>query len=192
MKKTIILLLLTAVMLVSFASCGEETKNDKPAATTPATAQKPQTTEKKDSQPGGDVAMLDSFVNDNEIYFDIRLSSDAVKDFSLTIGSETITESKKIALNKNDSVVMNGEGQEGKKVYVYKVFRKKGEDRISIENFVNIGLRADKLGEILAKTYSQLASAEKAYVAILDAPDGWNKDLSASLNEYLRQILPKE
>ena len=186
-------LILAFLMLAALAGCAfpvEQTSQT--PSLQPVESAEPASSE----EPAGekvDPTILDGFVEDNQIYFDLHVTADSVKDFSLKIANETVAESKKIAFNSGDTIALNGEPVEGKKVTVYIVRKYSDTGKLSIEHFVHVGIRTDKLGDLLGKVYGRLGSSTtKAYVAVLETNDGWNHDLSPKLNDYLNAIKPAE
>lgn len=196
--KKLITLALAVLMIASFAACAATvpSQTSQTPSQAPAESAEPSEPVPASEDPSGDKIdpnILDGFVDDNQVYFDLHVSADSVKDFSLAVGSETLTESKKITFNAGDTIKLNGEPAEGKKFTMYIVRKYSDEGKLSLEHFIHIGVQANKLGDILAKVYERLGTAtSKAYIAVLETNDGWNHDLSPKLNDYLDKIKPAE
>ena len=190
--KKIIALILAVLTLASLAACvyPEETKTQQIASEPVETAKETP----DDVQPSTKIPpdLLDSFVDSNKIYFDLHITPESIKDFSLTVGEETLTESKQIAFNVGDTIVQNGEPVEGKKFTIYILRQYSDEGSISVEHFIHIGVYASKVGDLLAKVYSRVANSTRVYIAVLETSDGWDHNLSAKLNEYLDSIKPAQ
>ena len=188
MKKLMIIALALSAVL-AFASCGNETKDSKSGTTAPGASDKIQTTAKSQSAEDSlSAKILDPFINENEVYFDIHVSADVVKDFSITVGSETITSSKKVVVKEGDTIKVNGNGQEDKDLYVYRIYRKSENNQIKITNFIGKGVDPERLENMLQTSYSMVKPGERAYFAILDTPKGWDRTLSDPLNDYLDNL----
>ena len=193
--KKLLTLALAVLMLASLAACAtpseqpSQAPSPEPAESVPSA--EPATPE--ESATKVDVTILDGFVDDNQVYFDLHVTADSVKDFSLKVGSETLSESKKIAFNSSDTITLNGEPVEGKKFTIYIIRKFSDAGSLSLEHFIHVGVRADKLGEMLGKVYERLGtSTSKAYITVLETNDGWNHDLSPKLNDYLNAIKPSD
>lgn len=194
--KKILTLAVAVLMLASLVACVAPAE---PTSQTPAPAPaesvastEPAASEDQDNTKV-DPSVLDGFVDDNQIYFDLHVSADSIKDFSLKVGSETVSESKKIAFNSADSIALNGEPVEGKKFTMYIIRKYSDSGKLSVEHFINVGVQSGKLGDLLGKVYQRLGTnTTKAYVAILETNDGWNHDLSSKLNDYLNAVKPSD
>ena len=193
--KNVLALVLAILMIALLAACDPAEQPARPSSTDSAeSAQTPEPAASEEpSAQKVDPTILDGFIDDGQIYFDLHVASDSVQNFSLKVGNETLTESGKIPFNADDTIVLNGEPAEGKKFTMYIIRKYSNEGALSIEHFVHIGVRADKLGELLGKIYQRLGvSTTKAYVTVLETNDGWNHDLSPKLNDYLNAIKPAE
>lgn len=191
MKKAL-LFVLACILLAALTACAIPEEQPSPQSVAPTSTDPAASTSEESAGQKVDTTVLDNFVEDNKVYFDLHISSDSIKDFSLTVGSETLKESKQIAFNMNDTIQQNGEPVEGKKFNIYIVRKYETNGSLSIEHFINIGVRADKLGDLLARSYAKLSASTKVYIAVLETVDGWNHDLSPKLNELLNQIKPAE
>ena len=187
--KRIITLFSALLMLVALVACSsaDEQPSQQPE---PQSAETVVSTPDESDKTAADPTMLDSFVEDGKIYFDLHITSDSIKDFTLTAGGETFAESKQVPLKADDTVTQNGEVVEGKKFTIYIVRKYEDEGKMSIESFVHVGVQANKLGELLTRRISSLGNSTKVYFAILETVDGWDHDLSPKLNQYLNGLIP--
>ena len=194
--KKLLAMAVAVLLLASLVACGapaeQPSQSSSPAPAESAQASEPAASEDPSAQKV-DPTILDGFIDDGQIYFDLHVTSESVQNFSLKVGNETLTESKKIPFNAGDTIALNGEPAEGKKFTLYIIRKYSKEGSLSLEHFINVGVRADKLGDLLGKIYERLgASTTKAYITILETNDGWNHDLSPKLNDYLNSIKPAE
>jgi hypothetical protein len=191
MKKliTALSLVLAVACLFALVSCAGASNVNPSESSKEEQASQP--AESKEASATSEPSFLEDILKEGEVYVDLHLSGDAQKSFKVKIGDAELTASGKAAMTESTTFDVSVEAEEGKKFYVYQVFSQQSDNRIVVDHRVNVGIRADKLAEVLGKIDVASKPGKRLYIAILEDPADWDKNLNEGLNKYLNAIKPE-
>ena len=124
-----------------------------------------------------------AFLADDEVYFDIQLSGDSVKDFEILVNGKPLGDSKKVSLKDQPKLEVKGEIKDGSKVYYgFMRYVIKGSSFGKSQTFKTLD---EDLTTQINKNFSSFREG-RVYVVITDKPDGWDQNLSPALNTFIK------
>ena len=178
MKKILSFILILA-MLLSLAACGGST------ATTTTAA--PQTTTTAAPETEDVLVEALNFLQEGEVYFDIHLSADTVKNLSITVDGKTLGSDKKLNFKEGSSFEVKGEGKEGVKVTVIIITSTKDGNYFRNTHEISSGDVDDALGLLARKL--ERGKGQKKYVFFAENKGDWDHNLGSALNQYMENVV---
>ena len=176
--KRILSIVLVLAMMLSLAACAGGNTTTTAAPQTTATAA-PETTQ--------DVLVEAlNFLQEGEIYFDIHLSADTVKDLSITVDGKALGSDKKLRFKEGSSYEVKGEGKDGVKVVTVIVSSTKDGNHFRNTHEISSGNVSDAL-ELLGRKLSR-AKGQKLYVFFAEKKGDWDHNLGNALNQYMEKV----
>lgn len=175
--KKILVILLALVALFSFAAC----------ATTTITYETPTKEPANETEAGEETAKdVLSFIEKDEIYFDIHLSQGYFDKTSVKVGETTLTESGKAAYTGSEDIVFEGTSDKDDDVYVVIVALKVGE-KAAVDYTV---AEASSLAlQLQTRIPIHKANRDKVLVIITDTKGDYDKNLNEAIGEIVAKSL---
>ena len=177
MKKILSIVLVLAMML-SLAACGGGSNTTTTAA--------PQTTTTAAPETEDVLVEALNFLQEGEVYFDIHLSADTVKDLSITVDGKSLGSDKKLNFKEGSSYEVKGEGKEGVKVITVIVSSTKDGNHFRNTHDISSGNVSDAL-ELLGRKLAR-AKGQKLYVFFAEKKGDWDHNLGSALNQYMEKV----
>ncbi|MBQ3935091.1 MAG: hypothetical protein II715_04665 [Clostridia bacterium] len=177
--KKIAILLLAVLMLVSVAAC----------ATTPATpAESAAPSAAEPASEAEDPTAKDvlSFLNKDEIYFDVHLSEGLFDKTSVKVGDTVLVTSGKAAYTGSEAITFEGKSDKDTPVYLVIISLKAGERATSDYTAVDA---SDLPSMLSARVPIHKTGKDKILVVITDTKDGYDHNLDSALNDLLKLAL---
>ena len=117
-----------------------------------------------------------TFLESHQIRFDARLENVTIEGFSVKSGNGVITSGVNSVLDGDLQITGTPSG----KTNIYVCYETEGIS--SSTATVHEGIATDKFGAFAERLCSRLKGLDKLYLCITDVKDGWNHDLSPTMN----------
>ena len=172
MKKLLAMLLVLATLAI-FAACTETTTAPKATATPAASTE---------AEEGFKDVL--SFINKDEIYFDVHLTEGLFDKTSIKVGDTVLTKSGKAAYTGNEEIVFEGKSDQDKDVYLVIISLKAGEKAMSDYSTVE----ASDLPDMISKRIPihKSGGKDKILVVVTDTKDGYDHNFSEALSDLIK------
>ncbi len=172
--KRLLVLLLALLTLAVFTACSETLT---PVSTTTAGQTEP---------PEETVKDVLSFLNKDEIYFDVHLSDGIFDKTSIKVGDQTLTSSGKAKYTGSEEIVFEGKSDLDKEIYLVIISVKAGEKAMSDYSVTE----ASDFPEMISKRIPiHKTNKEKILVIVTDTKDGYDHSFDSSLSDIIKAVL---
>lgn len=178
MKKLLAILLALAAMM-AFAACSE-TNTIEPASgnNDPAPV--------SSSKPDEGYKDVLSFIEKDEIYFDIHLTEGLFDKTSIRVGDQVLTESGKATYTGNEEIVFEGTSDKDDSIYTMIVSLNVGEKEMSDFSVIEASLFPEMLA---SRIPIHKPNKEKILVIITDTKDGYDHTFDSALSDTVKLAL---
>lgn len=178
--KKIFVLLLAVLMLASLVACSETVAPESKAPSEAAPA-----SEAESEAEAGFKDVL-SFINKDEIYFDIHLSEGLFDKTSVKVGDTVLVTSGKAAYTGSETITFEGTTDKDTEINLVIVSLTVGEKAMTDYSTVD----ASHLAEMLSKRIPiDKSGKDKVLVIVTDTKDGYDHNLDSALTDLVKIAL---
>lgn len=164
-------------MLLSLAACGGG------KSPTPETTKADVTTEAPETTAASPL----DFLQDGEMYFDIEVSSDVIKDFSVSTDGKTLGSDNKLTYKAGSEFEVTGTGKADAKVLLLIISVENDGNHFQAVHDYSTG-DADDVMQLLPRKLSRVKGT-KTCVILTEDVKIWNKNLSPALNNFMENTV---
>ena len=179
--KKLLALLIALILAASVVACS---KSETPASTA---GEKEPATEAATEEVG--VKDVLSFIEKDEIYFDIHLTEGLFDKTSVKVGDKVLTESGKAPYTGNEEIVFEGKSDKDTDINLIIISLTKGEKAMTDYSIVE----ASELPEMITKRIPiDKKGKDKVLVIVTDTKDGYDHSFDSALSDIIKIALSSD